>query len=412
MGSSAKKDKVELPSEVDQLASKMAQLVLDEGWDILELQRKVMGRVLSKALEGELEYHLGYGKGELPPADQTNRRNGSTTKGVRTSLGAVQIKVPRDREGTFEPHLVPKYRRSVAHFDRQVLALYARGMSVRDIQRTLEELYGAEVSPELISRVTASIKEELEQWRSRPLERLYYVVYIDALIGKTRERGPVSRRTLYTVVGITEAGEKDVLGLYIADSESAKYWMGVLEDLRNRGVERIGVVAADGLLGLAEAVEAVFPKAVFQTCVVHLIRNSVRLVPWKDRKALCADLRRLYTAGNVEEAQRALAAFKDKWDAKYPMVAKKWEDRWEEWIPFLGLPPEARRVIYTTNAIEALHRQLRKVIKNRGAFPSDEALLKVVYLAVRDTMKSWQRPSTYWGKARVQLAIHFGLVEV
>jgi putative transposase len=300
----------------------------------------------------------------------------------------------------------------VAHFDRQVLALYARGMSVRDIQRTLEELYGAEVSPELISRVTASIKEELEQWRSRPLERLYYVVYIDALIGKTRERGPVSRRTLYTVVGITEAGEKDVLGLYIADSESAKYWMGVLEDLRNRGVERIGVVAADGLLGLAEAVEAVFPKAVFQTCVVHLIRNSVRLVPWKDRKALCADLRRLYTAGNVEEAQRALAAFKDKWDAKYPMVAKKWEDRWEEWIPFLGLPPEARRVIYTTNAIEALHRQLRKVIKNRGAFPSDEALLKVVYLAVRDTMKSWQRPSTYWGKARVQLAIHFGLVEV
>ena len=412
MASTAKKDSTEIALVVDQLASKMAEMVLEGGWDLMELHRKVMGRVLSKALEGELEYHLGYGKGETPPPEQSNRRNGSTSKGLRTSLGPVKIQVPRDREGTFEPQLVPKYQRSVAHFDEQVLALYARGVSVRDIQRTLEELYGAEVSPELISRVTNSVKEELDQWRSRPLEQLYYIVYIDALTGKTREKGPVSQRSLYTAIGVPESGEKEVLGLYLADSESSKYWMGVLQDLRNRGVERIGVVAADGLKGLSEAVEAVFPKATFQTCVVHLIRNSIKLVPWKDRKALCADLRKIYTASSVEEARRALQAFKAKWDAKYPMVAKKWENRWEEWPPFLNLPQEARRAIYTTNAIEGLHRQLRKVIKNRGAFPSDEAFLKVVYLAVKKNLKSWCRPSIYWGKARVQLAIYFDLVEV
>lgn len=406
------KDKVAIPEAVDQLAAEMARLVVEGEWDVMELQRQVLGRVLSKALEGEMEHHLGYPKGAIPPAGQTNRRNGSTTKRVRTSVGAVEVEVPRDRHGTFEPKLVPKHKRSVEGFDQKVLALYARGMSIRDIQRTLEEIYGTEVSPELISRVTDSVAEELEQWRARPLERLYYVVYIDALFAKTRERGPVAKRAVYTVVGVTEDGNKDILGLYVAESESAKFWMGVFEDLKRRGVERIGVVAADGLSGLPEAIEAVFPTAVFQTCVVHLIRNSVRLVPWKDRKALCADLRKVYTAGSAEEARRELEAFKAKWDGKYPMVAKKWEDRWEEWVPFLALPEEARKAIYTTNAIEGLHRRLRKVIKTRGAFPSDDALLKVLYLAIRDAQKTWGRPSTYWGRARVQLAIHFDLVEV
>ena len=397
---------------LDRVAEDLATLLMaDEDRDIMALIREVMGRVVSKGLEGEMTYQLGYGKGAIPPVGQANRRNGKTTKTVRSSVGPVEVEVPRDRQGKFEPRLVPKHSRDITEFDRKILSLYGRGMSVRDIQRTLRELYGTEVSNEFISRVTDSIIEDMELWQNRPLESRYYVVYIDALFAKTRESGAVDKRAVYTVVGMAEDGAKDVLGLYVGQSESSSFWMGIFEELRRRGVERIGIVAADGLTGLPQAIEAVFPNTVFQTCVVHLIRGSVKLVPWKDRRAVCADLKAVYTASDAKQAKKALDAFEDKWGTVYPWIAKKWRHRWDEWTPFLALPVEARKVVYTTNPIEGLHRRLRKVIKTRGAFPSDQALLKVLFLAVQDAKNHWGRPTKYWSQARVQLAIFCGFTE-
>lgn len=392
--------------ELTEMAGRLADMMLALGvTDPGEAAREVVGQFVEKSLEGEMEAHLGYKKGGVPPVGQANRRNGRTTKTVRSSFGPIQISVPRDRKGTFEPKIVRKHQRSIEEFDRKVLAMYARGMSVRDIARTMSELYGTDVSPEVVSRATEHVAEHMEEWQNRLLAPFYYIVYIDALMAKSRENGGVEKRAVYTVVGVPPDGRREVLGLYIGTSESAKQWMAVLEDLRRRGVERIGILSADGLKGLAEAVEAVFPDTMFQTCVVHMIRNSVRLVPYQDRKEVCADLKKVYTAANASAAREALYEFKARWDAKYPMIGKSWEDRWDEWTTFLELPEEARRAVYTTNPIEALHRRLRKAIKTRGAFPSDKALMKVLYLAVRDAEAKWSRPAPYWARARVQLAI-------
>ncbi len=371
------------------------------------LLQDLTAALVSRALESEMDHHLGYEAGEEPPKAQSNRRNGHGSKRLRTGHGEVEVRTPRDREGSFEPQLVAKHQRSFAGFDDKVLALYARGMTVRDIRAHLEELYGVEVSPDLISRVTDGVLEELRLWQSRPLESVYCVVYLDALVVKIRSKGTVRNCAVYIAMGIPADGRREVLGLWVQETEGAKFWCSILEELRRRGVEDILVLCADGLTGMSDAALAVFPKAVFQTCVVHVIRASTRFVPWKDRKRVCADLRAIYTAGSAEEAELALEAFEERWDTDYPTVARCWRNRWEDIVPFLAYPAEMRRVIYTTNAIEALNRNLRKALKTRGHMPSGEAALKLLYLSMRHDPKSNTRYARGWPKAINQFAIFF-----
>lgn len=367
----------------------------------------LIGALVSRAMKTEMTEHLGYESGEKPPEGQTNRRNGTGTKTLRTGHGPVTVEVPRDRESSFEPQLVGKHERQFDGFDDKIISMYARGMSVRDIRDHLAELYGVEVSAELVSRVTDEVVDELRAWQARPLERVYTVVYLDALFVKIRDKGGVCNKAAYLAVGMRTDGTKDVLGIWIQATEGAKFWLTILSELRQRGVEDIFILCADGLTGLPQAVEASFPKTVFQTCIVHMIRSSVRYVPWKERRAVCADLRAVYTAETVEAAEAALDAFEAKWGKRFPMVASAWRKRWAEITPFLAFPQEIRRIIYTTNAIEALNRQLRKTLKTRGHLPSDDAALKLLYLAIRNASKKWGGRDKLWSRALLQFAIHF-----
>jgi putative transposase len=371
------------------------------------LLKELTRAVVNRAMGAELSHHLGYEEGEQPPDGQSNRRNGRTPKTVRTGQGPVEIEVPRDREGSFEPQLIPKHQRHFDGFDDKILSMYARGMSVREIRAHLEEIYGVEVSPDLISRVTDAVIDEMTAWQSRPLERLYLVAYLDALVIKVRDKSGVQNKSVYIVVGVRPDGSKDVLGLWIQATEGAKFWLTILSELRQRGVEDILVMCADGLTGLPEAVEAAFPRAIFQTCIVHLVRSSTRFVPWKDRKAVCADLREVYTADSAESAAMVLEGFEVKWGQRFPMIAPAWRRRWDEFTPFLAFPPEIRRAIYTTNAIEALNRQLRKVLKTRGHMPNEQAALKLLYMAVLNAQKNWGGRDRRWNTALLQFAIHF-----
>ena len=286
--------------------------------------------------------------------------------------------------------------------------MYARGMTVREIRAHLEEMYGVDVSPDLISRATESVVEELRAWQQRTLERTYLVVYLDALVIKVRDKAGVRNKSAYLVVGVRTDGHKDVLGLWLAETEGAKFWLSILNELKNRGVEDILILCADGLSGLPEAVEAAFPRTVFQTCIVHMVRSSTRFISWKDRKRVCTDLRKIYTAPNIEAAEAALEEFEEVWGDQYPMIGQAWRKRWDEITPFLNFPPEMRRAVYTTNAIEALNRQLRKIIKSRGAFPTDEAATKLLFLALRNAQKTWGRPFPQFRQALAQFAIYFG----
>ena len=371
------------------------------------LLKELTRAVVNRAMNAELTHHLGYESGQTPPSDQSNRRNGKGTKTLRTEQGPVEIDVPRDRDGTFEPQLVPKHQRQFDGFDDKILSMYARGMTTREIRAHLEEIYGVAVSPDLISRVTDAVVDELTAWQGRPLERVYLVAYLDALVIKVRDKSGVQNKSVYIVVGVKPDGSKDVLGLWMQATEGAKFWLTILTELRQRGVEDILVLCADGLTGMPEAVEAAFPQAIFQTCIVHMVRSSTRFVPWKDRKAVCADLRTVYNADSVDSAEAALDAFEDKWGSRFPMIAPAWRRRWDEVTPFLAFPAEIRRAIYTTNAIEALNRQLRKVLKTRGHMPNDKAALKLLYLAVRNAQKNWGGRDRRWNTALLQFAIHF-----
>jgi putative transposase len=403
---SAKGATVELPKElIDQLlaaAGGGAGLTGPDG-----LLKKLTAALVNRALDAEMSEHLGYDSGERPPPEQGNRRNGRRTKQVRTERGAIAVEVPRDRAGTFEPRLVGKHQRSFDGFDDKILSLYARGMTTRDIQRHLEELYGVDVSPDLISRVTDAVLDELNEWQSRPLESVYPIVYIDALVVKIRDQGKVENKAVHIAVGVDEDGTRDVLGLWLERTEGARFWSSILAELKHRGVDDILVLCADGLSGLPEAVEANFPKTIFQTCIVHLIRSSTRYVSYKDLKPVCADLRAVYTAANADEAVRALSQVEEKWGARYAHVTRAWRTRMDEWTPFLAFPVELRRAIYTTNTIEALNRILRKSLKTRGPLPTDEAALKLLFLAVRNAKATWGRAHRDWLTARMQLAIHF-----
>jgi len=370
------------------------------------LIKQLIGKLVTRAMNAELDHHLGYESGQSAPEGQSNRRNGKRSKTLRSDVGAIPIEVPRDREGTFAPQIVGKHERHFSGFDDKILSMYARGMSVRDIQGHLEEIYSVEVSPELISKVTDAVMDELRAWQARPLEAVYVVVYIDALITKIRDKGLVQNKAIYTVMGVAADGRKDILGFWIQGTEGAKFWLNIFGELRQRGVQDILVICADGLTGIGEAIEAAFPAAIHQTCVVHMIRSSTRLVPWKDRRAVCADLRAIYSAADEHAAQQALLAFEASWGKRFPMVAAAWRRRWAEIVPFLAFPPEIRRVIYTTNAIESFHSVLRKVLKTRGHVPSDDAALKLLFLATRYA-KRRQQPAPDWRTTVIQFAIFF-----
>ena len=362
--------------------------------------------VFERALGAEMSQHLGYRPGEPRPEGQTNHRNGTTGKTVATDTGEVTIAVPRDRHSSFEPLLIGKHERRFAGFDDKIIAMYSRGMSVREIQGHLAEMYAVQVSPSLISEITDAVMADAAEWQSRPLERLYPVVFFDALRVKIRDEGVVANRAVYLALGIDSEGRRDVLGLWIEQTEGAKFWLRVCNDLRNRGVEDILIAVVDGLKGFPEAIETAFPKTTVQTCIVHLIRNSLSYVGWKDRKLVAAALRPIYTAPTAEAAETALTAFEaGPWGAKYATIAQSWRRAWPQVIPFFAFAPEVRRIIYTTNAIESLHMQLRKIIKTRGHFPSEDAATKLIWLALRNVMKRWSRAARQWTAALNQFAL-------
>jgi putative transposase len=369
--------------------------------------QSLIGALVSRAMEGEMTDHLGYARGGAPAEDQDNRRNGKSDKTLRTSHGEVTVQVPRDRDGSFAPQIVPKHERRFEGFDDKIISMYARGMTTREIKAHLEELYSVDVSPTLISQVTDAVIEEVKAWQMRPLDRVYLVVYLDALVVKIRDKTGVRNKSVYLAVGMRADGTKDVLGMWIQLTEGAKFWLSILTELRQRGVEDILVLCADGLTGMPQAVEAAFPQAIFQTCIVHMVRSSTRFVPWKERRAVCADLRAIYTADDEEAASDALDAFEATWGTRFPMIATAWRNRWDEITPFLAFPIEIRTAIYTTNAIEALNRQLRKVLKTRGHMPSEQAACKLLYLAIRNASKKWGGRNRRWAGALLQFAIHF-----
>jgi transposase-like protein len=362
--------------------------------------------LIERALGGELSHHLGYKPGDPRPDDVTNHRNGVSAKTVLTGEGAVRVEVPRDREGTFEPLLIPKHERRFTGFDDKIVALYARGMTMREIQGFLAEQYGVDVSPEFISSVTDAVMEEVGAWQARPLEPMYPVVFFDALRVKVREDAVVRNKAVYLALGVLPDGTRDILGLWIETTEGAKFWMKVFNDLKTRGVNDILIAVTDGLKGMPEALGAVFPATTLQTCVVHLIRNSLDFVNYKNRRAVAAAIKPIYTAVSAEAAFAELDVFEQgEWGKQYPNIIGLWRRAWDKVIPFFAFPPAIRRVIYTTNAIESVNSQLRKIIKTRGHFPSDDAASKLIWLALRNITANWSQSAYEWKTAMNQFAI-------
>ena len=359
------------------------------------LLKQLTKRLVERALRGELTHHLGYERNEDAAAKGSNRRNGSSRKTLKGDFGDLEISVPRDREGTFEPMMVAKNQTRWTGFDDKILSMYARGMSTREIQGHLQEIYKVEVSPALISQVTEEVMEEVKAWQSRPLDPLYPIVYLDALYVKMRHEGRVENRAVYVAIGISLEGKKDVLGLWTGASEGAKFWLSVLAELRHRGVKDIYLVCVDGLKGFPQAIESVYPQAQVQLCIVHMIRASLNYVTWKDRKEVVKDLKPIYKATTADEAERQFGEFEEKWKQKYPAVIRLWRENWERVIPFFAFPEEVRKIVYTTNAVESLHMSLRKIIKTRGSFPTEEAAFKLLYLALIRVVAKWETVQ-YW----------------
>jgi putative transposase len=367
---------------------------------------RLKGALMERMLEAEMTEHLGFEANDAEGRGSGNSRNGHTGKVVQTETGPVPIRVPRDRNGTFEPQLVPKHRRRLEGFDDKVLSLYARGMSTRDIQEHLRELYGTEVAPDLISRVTESVLDEAKLWQQRPLEAMYPILYLDALFVSIRDGNTVTKKAVYLALGMTVDGQRDVLGIWIQGTEGARFWLSVLTDLKNRGIGDVLFVCCDGLTGFPQAIEAAFPNAVVQTCIVHMIRASLRYVSYGDRKKMVAELRTIYGADTQDAALVALDAFDQRWGAKYPAVSRLWRSRWPEVVPFLAFPKEIRRILYTTNIIESVNAQLRKVLRPKGHFPSEDAVLKILFLALQRAKLHWKSP-IHWKQALAHFAILF-----
>ena len=362
--------------------------------------------VIERALGAEMSHHLGYRSGAAKPERSTNHRNGNSGKTVLTDDGPLRIEIPRDRDGSFEPQLIGKHERRFTGFDDKIVAMYARGMTVREIQGFLGEMYGVEVSPDFISRVTDAVMAEVSAWQARPLELMYPVVFFDALRVKIREEAVVRSKAVYLALGVLPDGTRDILGLWIESTEGAKFWMKVFNDLKTRGCNDILIAVTDGLKGMGEALGVVYPATTLQTCIVHLMRNSLDYASWKDRKALAAAIRPIYTAPSAEAAEVELGAFEQgPWGQRFPTVVASWRRAWSNVIPFFAFPPEVRRVIYTTNAIESVNARLRKIIKTRGHFPSDDAATKLIWLALRNITSDWGRAANNWKAAMNQFAI-------
>ena len=369
------------------------------------LLKQLTKQLLERAMAAELTEHVGYDKHDASGNNSGNSRNGKSAKTIKGTFGELALETPRDRNGTFEPQIIEKHQTRFTGFDKNILSLYARGLSTREIQQHLEEIYGVEVTAGLISSVTDEVLDEVKTWQNRQLEAVYPIMYLDAIQFKVRDNGHVRNKAIYLAIGVTIEGYKEVLGLWIAQTEGAKFWLQVVTELKNRGVSDIFIACVDGLKGFPEAIESVFPQTEVQLCIVHLVRHSLNYVGWKQRKEVARDLKTIYTAASEAEAEQRLAEFSLKWDAKFPMIAKSWRSNWTRVIPFFAHPPEIRKVIYTTNAIESLNMSLRKVTKARGSFPNDEAVSKLLYLALRNIAKKWTMPLHAWKDALNRFAI-------
>jgi putative transposase len=404
----------ELPEEVNE---RLLDAMIDRLIAGKRSEREILGRdgllgeltrrLVERALGEELTEHLGYPAGQAPPGGAGNARNGGTPKTLLTDHGAVRIRTPRDRGAEFQPRLVKKNQRRLEGLDEKIVALYAGGMTTREIETYIGDLYGPGVSRETVSRVTAGVLEDAKAWQTRPLEAIYPILYLDALVIKIRDGQAVRNFACYLAIGVNLDGERDVLGIWFQRSEGAKFWLSVLTDLKTRGVQDVLICCVDGLEGFPDAIEAVFPKAWVQTCIVHLIRASLRFVPDKDRRAVAKDLKPIYTAVDRDHAWEQLERFAEQWDPKYPMISASWTERWERIVPFLAFPPDVRRAVYTTNTIEALNRQIRKLIKTRGSFPSEDSARKLLYLAITRAQRKW-RHAYNWSSALTAFRIHFG----
>jgi putative transposase len=371
------------------------------------LLKRLTKALLERTLNAELTHHLGYEKHDPAGHNSGNSRNGASSKTVKGEFGEIVVETPRDRNGTFEPQILGKHQTRFEGFDDRILSMYARGMTTREIQGHLREMYGVEVSPTLISDVTDAVLDEVKTWQNRPLEAIYGVVYLDALYVKMRHEGRVENRAVYVAIGIDLEGRKDVLGLWTSGSEGAKFWLSVLTELKNRGVKDILIVCIDGLKGFPQAIEAVFPEARVQLCIVHMVRASLHYVNWKERKLVAADLKAIYRAASERQAATELDEFVAKWGGKYQAIGKLWKENWERVTPFFDFPAEVRRMIYTTNAVESLHMTLRKIIKTRGSFPSEESAVKLLYLALRNVIAKWEAIQ-HWKQALNQFELLWG----
>lgn len=379
---------------------KPADLIGENG-----LLKQLTKKLLERAMAAEMTEHVGYDKNDAIGNNSGNSRNGKSAKTIKGSFGTMPLEVPRDRNGTFEPQIIEKHQTRFTGFDENIISLYSRGMSAREIQQHIEEIYHVEVSPALISSVTDAVLDEVKTWQNRQLDAIYPIVYMDAIQFKVRDNGHVKSKAIYLAIGVTLDGLKEVLGLWIAQTEGAKFWLQVVTELKNRGVTDIFIACVDGLKGFPEAIESVFPRTEVQLCIVHLVRHSLNYVGWKERKEVARDLKTIYTSATDVEAEQRLAEFSLKWDAKFPMISKSWRNNWPRVIPFFAHPPEIRKVIYTTNTIESLNMSLRKVTKARGSFPNDEAVSKLLYLALRNIAKKWTMPVHDWKDALNRFAI-------
>lgn len=401
----------------DEVRGQLTDELIDELLQGRRTEKEVVGpdgllgdltrRLIERSMAGELTDHLGYDPHQEPPGGAGNTRNGFTPKTVQTTAGPVQIQRPRDRNGSYEPQIVKNGQSRFEGFDEQIIALYSRGMTTRDIEAHLTQIYGASVGRDTISRVTDAVMSDAKEWQERPLQAVYPVLYLDAMVLKVRDGKSVQNTACYLAVGVNLDGERDVLGMWFQQNEGAKFWLGVLSELKHRGVDDVLVCCVDGLTGFPEAIGAVYPHAWVQTCVVHQIRSSVRYVSYKDRKAVCADLKKIYTAIDRDHAEDELLAFAEKWDGRYPMISASWTASWEHIVPFLAFPADLRRIVYTTNTIEALNRQIRKHVKTRGSFPTQDAARKLLYLTITNAQQNWRRAYN-WTAALAALKIHFG----
>lgn len=394
--------------DINSIGKELAKGVKTQA-DLKEVTGQLMKVILESALNTELEDHLGYEKNEKASSRRSNTRNGKSKKTVKGDHGELEIEVPRDREASFEPKIVPKGKTRLEGFEDNILALYARGMTTRDIQGAIKELYnGADISHSVIANVTDAVIDEVTAWQSRPLESTYPIVFLDCIVVKVRQENRVINKAIYLALGVTCDGHKDLLGLWISEKEGAKFWLGVLTDLQQRGVKDIFIACVDGLTGFPDAIEAAFPKSKIQLCIVHMVRNSLRYVPAKDMKAVAKDLKTIYGSATLAEAEKALDDFSEKWSEKYPQIERSWRRHWENLITMFDYPDEIRKIFYTTNAIESLNSVIRKAIRNRKIFPSDRSALKVVYLSIKKASEKWTMPLRNWKPAMNRFAIEYG----